>query len=295
MDGDEELALRERIMDRLASVAEQNGGRVSRAELSALDVDGQVRRLVDTSKGIWNPRDLRATLSVISAPDGPYADRETEGGFLHYDYRKGSTAGDNTKLRRAFEEKLPIILLRKIAKGVFVPIFPVYVVADDLTARQFVLALDASLLLVADPNHPTDVERRYAERVTRQRLHQPEFRARVIRAYSTRCAVCELGHGVLLDAAHIVGDRKERGEPVVANGLSLCKIHHAAYDSNLMGIAPDLVVHINRRLLEEVDGPMLEHGLKGMHGRKISVPRRAADRPDPDRLALRHRDFVASV
>ncbi len=89
-------------------------GTVTRAELSAFSVDGEPLRLIDTSKGIWNPKSMEATLSVLSSPTGPYADVEIAPGVWRYAYRAGSTAGDNTKLRRAFELKLPIIMLRKI-------------------------------------------------------------------------------------------------------------------------------------------------------------------------------------
>jgi hypothetical protein len=99
----EERMLRQLIMDRLAERTAHNGGFITRAELSAFPVDGQDRRLVDTTRGIWNPRDLLATLSVVSSPDGPYDDRDVEGGLFRYDYRAGSSAGDNTKLRRAAE------------------------------------------------------------------------------------------------------------------------------------------------------------------------------------------------
>ena len=99
---------------------------------------------MDTSKGIWNPRDLVATLSIVSSPDGPYADREVEGGLFHYDYRAGSTEGDNAKLRRAGELALPLILFRKIPGPAYVPVFPLYVVRDDLPRRQFVIAVDES-------------------------------------------------------------------------------------------------------------------------------------------------------
>lgn len=117
----------------------------------------------------------------------------------------------------------------------------------------------------------------------------------MLRAYATRCAVCRLAHGELLDAAHIVADGEEGGLPVVPNGLSLCKIHHAAYDRNLMGVTPDLKVQINQRLLDEVDGPMLRHGLQDMHGQPLIVPSRRADQPDRDRLALRFAVFQAAV
>lgn len=108
--------------------------------------------------------------------------------------------------------------------------------------------------------------RRYIVRTTRQRLHQPVFRATVLRAYQTRCAVCALGHASLLDAAHIVPDHEYGGIAAVRNGLALCKIHHAAFDNFVLGIRPDLVVEIRADLLVEIDGPMLEHGLKGRHG-----------------------------
>ncbi|HEX5332141.1 MAG TPA: HNH endonuclease, partial [Cellulomonas sp.] len=62
---------------------------------------------------------------------------------------------------------------------------------------------------------------------------------------------------------------------MVTNGLSLCKIHHSAYDANLMGITPDYAVRINKALLLEIDGPMLRHGLQEMHGRPIGIPQRA--------------------
>lgn len=291
-----ETDLRMRIMDRLAHVVATNGGVVSRDELTAFVVgEDAPRRLLDRNAGIWNPKELAATLSIISSPDGPYADEEIEGGLFRYDYRAGSTNGQNTKLRRAMELDLPLILLRKIDTGVYVPVFPVYVVQDDTESRQFVIALDESLRFLHDPLHPTDAERRYAARITKQRLHQPEFRGRVIRAYQTRCSVCSLAHGELLDAAHIVDDSDAlMGQPVVSNGLSLCTLHHRAYDRSFLGITPDFVVEINQALLDEVDGPMLKHGLQEMHGRTLTRPQRKGDWPDPDRLAWRHDRFKAA-
>lgn len=265
-------------------------GTVTRAELSAFPVDGEQLRLIDQSRGIWNPKSMEATLSVLSSPTGPYADVEIAPGVWRYAYRAGSTAGDNTKLRRAFELKLPIIMLRKIHDGVFVPIFPVYVAGDDPVQHFFTVVLD-ELRMLRDPISPTEDERRYATRIVEQRLHQPEFRSRVIRAYETRCAVCTLRHAELLDAAHITGDKEAAGQPVVSNGLSLCKIHHAAYDQHLLGISPTYEVQIQSRLLAESDGPMLRHGLQEMHGRTIVLPKRRGDRPDQDRLAARFERF----
>lgn len=293
---EDEIPLRQQIMDAVASRAAKNGGVVSRTELGDFSIGaGITRRLIDAGgAGIWNPRDLAATLTIVSSPDGPYEDRDLGGGLLRYEYRAGSEQGQNTKLRRALELGLPLILLRKISPGVLVPVLPVYVAADDRPSRQFVIALDESLRFLNDPLHPTADERRYAERVVRTRLHQPEFRARVIHAYSRRCAICALQHPELLDASHIIEDSSEHGVPTVSNGLSLCKIHHAAFDRSLIGIDPDLVVHLNRDLLEEIDGPMLRHGLQEMHGRSISVPTSRRDQPDRARLEQRFSRFLAS-
>ena len=283
-----ERALRDRIMRRL-DVLVANQGYVTRDQLSALQVDGETYRLIDTSKGIWNPRSLSATLSVVSSPDGPYDDRELDGALFRYAYRAGSVEGDNTKLRRAMELQLPIILLRKTNPGEYVPIHPVYVIEDDLARREFVLALNE---LVVDLG-TTDslLERAYVERLVKQRLHQAEFRGRVLRAYETQCTICNLKLGRLLEAAHITPDAHDGGAPVVTNGLSLCRIHHGAYDAGLVGISPDYVVALDHELIDAVDGPMLRHGLQAMHGRQLTLPRRASDRPDRDRLAIRWETF----
>lgn len=289
-----ELELRRLIMDSLTKNV-SDAGTLTREQLSAVDLGwGETRRVIDQSRGIWNPRDLEATLSVLSSPSGPYEDQALEGSLFRYDYRAGSTAGDNTKLRRAYELGLPIILLRKVNARDFLPVFPVYVEADNQEERYFLLALDESVHLLADPADPSPTERRYISRLTKQRLHQPEFRAKVLLAYDTKCAVCVLKHGRLLDAAHIIGDALEGGDPQVTNGLTLCKIHHAAFDSNFLGISPDYVVHINQELLEEIDGPMLEHGLQKMNGRELHTPKRRADQPDRERLAARFGEFTAA-
>jgi putative restriction endonuclease len=288
-----DLELREEIFSALEARLSQSSGYISSSELASFDVAGQPRRLIANSKGIWNPRDLESTLSVVSSADGPYADEEISPGVWRYDYEKTSFQGSNAKLRAAMEAKSPIILLRKIATGVYVPHFPVYVVADSQgaspTDSYFTLAIE-DVTRLRDPEEP-DV-RRYAERVVRQRVHQPEFRGKVLLAYENRCAVCRLRHPELLDAAHILPDSHPKGRPVVPNGLSLCKIHHGAYDSNLLGIDPDYQVHINAELLLEKDGPMLKHGLQEMHGTTLQIPRERAKRPSRDNLAERFEGFA---
>jgi putative restriction endonuclease len=139
-----------------------------------------------------------------------------------------------------------------------------------------------------------NARRTYVTRTARVRLHQAAFRQRVLNAYATSCTVCRLRHRELLDAAHILPDRHEQGDPVVPNGLALCKIHHAAFDANILGVRPDHVVEIRPDVLAEVDGQMLRHGLQELSGTTIQLPRRILDRPDPDRLEARYELFRAA-
>jgi len=81
------------------------------------------------------------------------------------------------------------------------------------------------------------------------------FRQRVLRAYQQCCAICRLRHDELLEAAHILPDGHPLGEPVIPNGLALCKLHHAAFDLYLIGVTPDLEVTVRLDVLEEIDGP----------------------------------------
>ncbi len=146
-----------------------------------------------------------------------------------------------------------------------------------------------------EPVHiPDEIERRSVVREVKQRIHQAQFRGVVLPAYSDRCAICRLREVRLLDAAHIVGDAEELGDAVVSNGLSLCSIHHRAFDEDLVGVAPDLRVHVSPRLLEDEDGPMLDV-LKGFHGTTIGAPSRRLWRPDPERLAARFERFATTA
>ena len=47
-----------------------------------------------------------------------------------------------------------------------------------------------------------------------------------------------------VEAAHILPDTHPRGEAVVPSGLALCKLHHAAFDANILGIRPDYTVDL---------------------------------------------------
>lgn len=282
-------------MDWVSKRAEANGGFLFREELLTYHVGSERFPIIDPAgRGIRNPQRFESTLAVISTANGPYDDVESDDGLLHYAYQKGDEWGaSNRKLRRAYETGQPLILFRKEQPNIYTPVLPVYVVDDRPDERSFTIALDESFTFVPNVRQLSDAQRRYARRLARQRLHQPAFRTRVLVAYNTSCAVCRLRHGALLDAAHIVPDSDERGTPTTDNGLAMCKIHHAAYDANMLGVTPNYEVRIALGLLDEIDGPMLKHGLQEMHGMQLQVPERAKDRPSREHLAWRYERFEA--
>jgi putative restriction endonuclease len=136
--------------------------------------------------------------------------------------------------------------------------------------------------------------RAYITSQVRVRLHQHAFRERVIVAYQSQCALCRLRHIELLDAAHIIPDCEEEGEPLITNGIALCKLHHAAYDSFILSVSPDYVIHIRQDVLDEHDGPVLQHGLKDLNGNRITLPRESRNWPDKDALRQRFGIFLSN-
>nr|WP_284711229.1 HNH endonuclease [Brevibacterium sp. XM4083] len=177
-------------------------------------------------------------------------------------------------------------------------IAPVYIVAEEPRQQQFAFtaAEDAVAAFELESSVHEEVTRRYLQRLAKVRVHQPAFRSIVLSAYENRCTICNLGHPGLLDAAHIVPDRDEGGIAAVTNGLAMCKIHHAAFDHNFLGIRPDSVVEIRHDLLKEVDGPMLRHGLQELHGRRLmKVPAHRRDRPKRELLETKYEEFKTAT
>jgi len=189
----------------------------------------------------------------------------------------------------------PLVYLHGIIPGLYEAAWPVYIVGDDPNALTFSVAVDDELAerTTAQLHDPALVtaRRAYVTAVVRRRLHQQAFRERGLEAYHRCCAVCRLRHSELLEAAHILPDGHPRGEPIVPNGLALCKLHHAAFDSYILGVTPELEVRLRRDVLDESDGPVLLHGLQGFEGRPISVPRNPLSRPNRDFLAERYEMF----
>lgn len=253
-------------------------------------------------EGIWKPASLLGTLSVTTgAPGGrkgrnPYTDTFTDLG-VEYDFTSAPTKQhQNESLRQAHSLSLPIIYFRAIRPGLYDVYFPVYVRVIDESRRKALLDLTGESGSpgahdLGMSNLPVGTEVRYGESLVKHRLHQRDFRSNVLFAYQSKCAICSLRKPQLLDAAHIQPDR-QGGSVEISNGMALCKIHHSAYDSNILGITPDYNVKIRQNILKEADGPMLTHGLQGHHDKKlVALPTEKTERPDRNLLAERFEAF----
>lgn len=254
------------------------------------------------AKGIFRPAGmsggaLSIKTTVPKQGRSRYVDLVSDDAFSYALQDRGIEYHDNQLLLWCARRGAPLIYFYGIEPGHYRPIWPVYV-QEDRTADSRVLVTtaprDAPMLkpgTFAADGAARALERRYATVEVKRRLHQDAFRHLVLAAYSDRCAICNLPRRELLDASHILADRDERGVPSVPNGLALCKLHHGAFDANLIGIRPDYVVEVSAALMHESDGPTLEIVLKGMAGRVLRLPRRAVHRPDTAFLEERYEIF----
>lgn len=297
-----EEVLRAGVMAWLAGQAAHGRQVFDSAELARIPVAGTHVRAVAPQQGIWKPAGWSAALTIRTTftPPGhspPYDDDVGPDGRQRYKYRgTDPDHHDNRALRAAMVQRLPLVWFIGIRPGWYLARAPVWLVDEEPALHQFVVAVEPSQRFLTPQELADPIARAYIARMTRQRVHQPVFRERVLDAYEHHCTVCKLHHDPLLDAAHIIADTEPDGEPSVVNGLSLCKIHHAAYDADIMGITPDLEVRIRPDVLDESDGPMLLHGLQSRHGQRLLwIPRSRKARPNQDRLDRRYQRFLEAV
>jgi putative restriction endonuclease len=130
--------------------------------------------------------------------------------------------------------------------------------------------------------------------VTRRSVRRPGFAEEVLRAYAYQCAMCgfdgALGRNpVGIEAAHVRW-HCQAGPDVVANGLSLCALHHALFDLGVLGLTPErrirvsdlyvarseagrgIVLLADRALIAPMPGqPVVELDHIGWHGRQAHL------------------------
>ncbi|MBM3114255.1 HNH endonuclease [Jeongeupia naejangsanensis] len=139
-------------------------------------------------------------------------------------------------------------------------------------------------------NEPSSAQEVYA--IVRVRgMAQRIFRSALMKAYGSRCAMCEFSFPEALEAAHIVPWRNatqcERMN--LTNGVLLCSLHHRLFDSGCMTITRSLLVSYCDPDCK--DGPYSRADLavtQSLHGRKIHLPSNCALWPNSEFLRRRH-------
>jgi putative restriction endonuclease len=298
---DPDSRIRMAAMAHSAELMRVHDGAVPWPEIQrGFDVDGTHIFLGSTPRGIHRPTQMRrGVLSIKTTKPkvgraSRYHDELRSDGYFSYAFQgTDPNSHDNAALRESMEDNSRLLYFMAIAPGLYQILFPCFITDWNQNSLSCSVAVGG-----ADPVTSTSPlrvaegpERRYATIQAKIRLHQAEFRQLVLSAYSRRCAVSGFPLANLLDAAHIIPDRDERGRPEVPNGLCLSKLHHGAYDCNLLGIDADGLVHISDKILSQTDGPTLE-ALKGFHKTRIRMPREAADQPRRDFLAERFELFT---
>ena len=251
-------------------------------------------------KGIWKPKQMSLPISITTTSNSPYEDSFTNDGFLQYKYRgTDPNHPDNIGLRELMRKQIPLIYFHSVIKGKYLSSWPVFIQNDDKVNLTFTIALEdisyisqENVLDFAAEGDFTYPRRAYLTASIKQRLHQRSFRERVLLAYQNQCTLCKLKHPELLDAAHIIPDSEELGLPIVQNGLSLCKIHHAAFDKNIIGITADYTIKVRNDILQETDGPMLRYGIQSLENKNMILPSNKKNWPDKERLDTRFQMFM---
>lgn len=111
------------------------------------------------------------------------------------------------------------------------------------------------------------------------------FGAQIKLIYGERCAVCGSNRHTPngnpeVESAHIY-PKSLKGSDVTQNGVSLCKLHHWAFDCGWFSIADDLTIIVNPEIPRTVHYAFITD----YEGKRIAVPENKKDHPHPIFLA----------
>ena len=253
-----------------------------------------------TANGIFKPKEMAAGLLSIktTAPKkgaiARYDDGQLENGAYKYAFENSASGNDrNHYLHHAYNNKSPFIYFHGVTPGVYQAIWPCFIQQINETECYVeVIAGNDNSIHEASTEYkvPTEVEAKYYSVRAKVRGHQAAFSQIVMNAYKEKCALTQLSIRQLLEAAHIVPD-SENGPQSVNNGIVMSRIHHKAYDSNLLGIDGDCKIHIRDDIQIIDDGSFAKACFSELAGKKLWLPSNKKLRPNPDFLDLRFQEF----
>ena len=292
----------------LERLAIANGGRLAWRDIAGgFQFRGDIVLFANQPRGIFKPRQMTAALSVKTTEpragrrswyrdQGSILDAET--GLLRYDLARNTAQDSNDSLRVAFERRARLIYFRAVEPAVYEAIWPVWIEQFSPTdGRVLLAAADSASANVSSveavvAGAAESRPRSYYLVESRHRNHQAWFSSRTKSAYGYRCAFSGLPLRDLLVGAHIVPDAED-GPAAVTNGICMSTLHHTAFDTHLIGVDPDLGIHVAQSVFEGRDGPLLE-SLKALASRRLRVPDEAPLQPRREYLEQRFAQFVAA-
>ena len=306
---DPDWAIRARAFAAVERLSVEGGGRIPWAEINkGFEYEGERIEFASKAGGIFKPRQMSAALSIKTTV--PRAGRPTwyrdqgagidiKTGLLPYDLVRDPKHWTNRALRQAYEWRVPLIYFRAVESASYEAIWPVWIEDFQDEARRVLLAAadterrEVSSVEASEGMEPAMFrERSYTSRITRHRNHQAWFSSRTRSAYGYRCAFSGLALGKLLVGAHIKSD-EDGGPASVSNGICMSTLHHAAFDAHLIGVDPELRIHVSRTVILADDGPLLA-SLQGLDGGSLRVPEDPLDHPDPVYLDWKYSRFEAA-
>jgi len=115
---------------------------------------------------------------------------------------------------------------------------------------------------------PTEITRE-----VRVRLYQRFFRDTVLASYGCACCVCGNPIPELLTAAHIVGwSEREDLRVNPRNGLCLCALHHAAFDSGLWAVNESYTILVSRYVRDYLPNVVVDFDFMQYDNRDLRLP-----------------------
>lgn len=223
------------------------------------------------------------------------------GVFAGWDYAKHSGPLGSSPSFQVREENLRAALLNGFSpseKGngeiaiAFRPDFFVNYVQQLEQLHSFGTSRTDFQVLEQVAQHPLDLNAANIDQVSAQRqttiiqlskkLRDSSFKARVLTAYSNRCAFSGM-QLKLVDAAHIVPVSSEISTDETANGIALSALYHRAYDRGLVTFNDQYQILVNEEKLKELRNLGYDGGEDRFRSSLrpiIDVPPAVSDRPN---------------
>ncbi len=125
----------------------------------------------------------------------------------------------------------------------------------------------------------------------------PNFRRKVYDAYENKCAMCGI-QLELIEAAHIIPHSHEMGTDDITNGISLCALHHTAYDRSLIYFDNEFNILLNEDKIDYLEKIGRDSGIRKFEKLsfdKILLPNNHILRPNVNNIKIANQSRGISI